>query len=87
MPSTTNGTTTPTDVELVSTLEAALTTARAELAELEPRREMLAARVAQLEATVAVFKGEPVPAPKRRASKRRASKRAADAPVETTPAA
>lgn len=79
MPSPTSSTpNVPTEAELVATLEAALSTARAELAELEPRREALSARVATLEATVAVFKGETPPTPKRRASKRRASKRAAE---------
>jgi hypothetical protein len=93
MPSNTTTPAVPTDAELVSTLEAALTTARAELAELEPRREALSARVASLEATVAVYKGETPPTPKRRPSKRRASKRAAgeasvaETPVVETPAA
>lgn len=60
----------PTDAELVSTLELALETARTELAELEPRRDALSARVSSLETTLAVFKGEtPPPALKRRAKR------------------
>lgn len=81
MPSTT---TTPaktiTDEALVEQLTTALSAAQVELAEIDPRRDALVARIAQLEATIAVFRGETPPAPKRRASKRRAKRAAA---VET----
>jgi hypothetical protein len=71
--SSTPTTTTPSDEQVVAMLSTSLEAARAELAALEPRREALVARVQSLETTLAVFKGEAAPAPKRRASKRRAA--------------
>jgi cell division protein FtsB len=76
MPSTTTPNGVPTDEQVVDTLTKTLDAATKELAELDARRDTLAARVKSLSDTVAVFKGETL-APKRRASKRRASKRAA----------
>jgi hypothetical protein len=73
MSSNASSTPTPvTDEQLVVDLTAVLDAAKAELAELEPKREQLTARVATLEHTIAVYSGEtPAPVRKRRASSRR----------------
>jgi hypothetical protein len=53
-------------VDLTSVLERARAGAKAELAELEPKREQLSARIATLEHTIAVYKGETPARPVRR---------------------
>jgi hypothetical protein len=58
MSSNASSTPTPvTDEQLVVDLTAVLDAAKAELAELEPKREQLSARVATLEHTIAVYSG------------------------------
>jgi outer membrane protein TolC len=83
MSSTTSSTpTTVTDEQLVVDLSAVLERAKAELAELEPKREQLTARIATLEHTIAVYSGEtPAPVRKRRAASKRRPKAAPETPA------
>jgi outer membrane protein TolC len=71
-----------TDEQLVVDLSAVLERAKAELAELEPKREQLTARIATLEHTIAVYSGEtPAPVRKRRAASKRRPKAAPETPA------
>jgi septal ring factor EnvC (AmiA/AmiB activator) len=80
--------TTVTDEQLVVDLSAVLERAKAELAELEPKREQLSSRIASLEHTIAVYKGETPARPVRRraASGTRRPRKSTPASAETTPA-
>ena len=86
MPSNTTTPAVLTDEQVIDALSTALDAAKVELAEIDPRRDALVARIAQLESTIAVFKGEQPPAaPKRRASKRRPRAATSDAPAPAAP--
>lgn len=71
-----------TDEQLLEQLTAAHAAAQAELAELEPKREQLTQRVASLEHTIAVFKGES-PTPVRRGRPKGSRTRKPRASAET----
>jgi len=62
-----------TDEQLLGAIELRLETATKELAELDARRVELKGRVDALTHSLAVFKGDSTPAPKRRATKRAAT--------------
>jgi outer membrane protein TolC len=80
--SSTPGSVDQSELELITRLDGALEQAKLELAELEPRREQLSARVATLEHTLAVYKGEtPAPVRKRRAASKRRPKAAPETPA------
>jgi hypothetical protein len=71
------------DAQLLAQLTSARDAAQSELAELEPRRVALSARVDSLSHTIAVLNGETPPAP---TSRRRASSSRSTTPRATTPA-
>jgi hypothetical protein len=77
-----------TDDQIVAALDVALEAARAELANLEPQRDALVARIAQLELAKSSLTGETkVPAYKLRAAARKPrAKRVARAKRTRTPA-
>ena len=77
--SSTTSTAPVADEQLLEQLTSALDAAKLELAELEPRREMLSARVTSLEHTIAVFRGETPERPTRRRATSTRRKRAAAA--------